>query len=109
MVRRNDDDPLVGRRLDDAVERFFVRRVYDDRVDAGRDQRAQVRDLLGRPRFAIGENDLRNQARGEGLGFDRADELLAPAVSDMSVGDPDDELLCGARAAGGGRRPYSRE
>src|ERR1700722_20698021 len=27
----------------------------------------------------------------------------------MSVGDPDDELLCGARAAGGGRRPYSRE
>ena len=107
LVRRNDDDPLVGCRLDDAVERFFVRRVYDDRVDAGRNQRAQVRDLLGRPRFAIGENDFRNQARSEGLGFDRADELFAPAISDMSVGDPDDELVCGAGVAVGRRCPHA--
>ena len=109
LVRRNDDDPLVGCLLDDAVERLFVRRVYDDCIDAGRNQGAQVRDLLGRLRFAIGQNDLRNQARCERFGFDRADEFLAPAIADMSIGDPDYELLSGARAADGRRRPHCRE
>ena len=92
LVRRDDDDPLVRRRLDDAVQRLLVGRIDDDGVDAGRNQRAQVGDLLGRSGFAIGENDLRNQAGGERLRLDRADELFAPAIADMRVRDPDDEL-----------------
>ena len=108
LVRRDDDDPLVGRRFDDSVQGLLIGRVDDDRVDAGRNQRAQIRDLLGRARFAIGKNDFRNQAGRKRLGFDRANELLAPAVSDMRVGDPNDELLGGACAAPAAAPPRAR-
>ena len=60
----------------------------------------EIRDLLGWPRFAIGQDDLGHEARSERFGLDRADEFLTPAIADMGVGDPDHELLRGAGAAG---------
>ena len=58
LVRRNDNDALIGRRFDYAVQSLLIGRIYDDGIDAGRNHRAQVGDLLGRSGFAIGKNDL---------------------------------------------------
>ena len=85
LVDRHNDNSAIGRLLDDGIKRLAIGRVDDDDIRAGRDQIADVGDLLRRSAVAVGENDFGNLARREGLGLDRADHLLTPAVANEGV------------------------
>ena len=75
-----------------------IGRVDDDGVDAGVDQVADVLELAGGVGVAVGDVERVDLARGERLGLDRADHLLAPAVALHGVGDAD--LVAGGEGRG---------
>src|SRR4029453_19265803 len=103
LVDGHDHDLLLGRLLDHRVELLPVRGVDDDGVDPLGDQVLEVLDLLGRAAVLGDGDDLADLATGQGLGLDRADHLLAPAVAGQGVAHPDDPLLVRPPAPTGGR------
>src|SRR4029450_3297343 len=103
LVDGDDHDLLLGGLLDHRVELLPVRRVHDDGVGALGDEVLEVLDLLGRAAVLGDGDDLADLAAGQGLGLDRADHLLAPAVAGQGVAHPDDPLLARPPAPTGGR------
>ena len=85
LVDCHNDNSAIGRLLDDGIERLAIGRIDDDDIRAGRDQIANVGDLLRGSAIAVGENDFGNLAGRKGLGLDRADHLLTPAIANEGV------------------------
>src|SRR5215471_20365029 len=82
LVHSDNYDVPVGGLLDHRIKRFAIGRINNDDVDAGRDEIAQIGDLLRWSTVAVGQNDLGYLTRCQGLGLDRADHFLAPTVAD---------------------------
>jgi hypothetical protein len=95
LVDGDDYDVPIGRLLDHRIKRFAVGRIDDDDVDAGRDEIAQIGDLLRWSTVAVGQNDLGNLTRRQGLGLDRADHFLTPTVADECIGNANHVLFGG--------------
>jgi hypothetical protein len=105
LVDEDDLDSPRPRLLRDRLQGIRVRRVDDQRVDACRDQRADVGDLTCGVGLAVEDPEPRHPSALQGLRPDGADHPLSPAVADERVGDAKRELLLGARrlAGRGGR------